>query len=38
MQAGPINPHPDIYNSAPADEFGEFGEEYDMLIIGHTLV
>jgi endo-1,4-beta-xylanase len=38
LKAGPINPSPGEYNFAPADAFVEFGEAFDMFIIGHTLV
>ena len=38
MKAGPINPEPGVYNFGPADDLVEFGEKYDMFIVGHTLV
>jgi len=38
MKAGPVNPEPGVYNFGPADDLVEFGEKYDMFIVGHTLV
>jgi endo-1,4-beta-xylanase len=33
-----VHPEPERYNFVPVDEFVKFGEEYDMFIVGHTLV
>jgi endo-1,4-beta-xylanase len=38
LKWGPIHPSPDKYNFEPADRYVEFGEKYNMFIIGHTLV
>jgi endo-1,4-beta-xylanase len=38
MKAALINPQPNVFNFAPADEFIEFGKKNDMFIIGHTLI
>lgn len=38
MKAALVNPKPNVFNFAPADEFVEFGKKNNMFIIGHTLV
>jgi endo-1,4-beta-xylanase len=38
MKAALINPEPNVFNFAPADEYVEFGKKNNMFVIGHTLV
>ncbi len=38
MKAASINPKPGIYNFELADAFVAFGQNHDLLIIGHTLI
>lgn len=38
LKAGPVNPQPGVYNFGPGDDLIEFGEKYNMFIVGHTLV
>ncbi len=38
LKWGPVNPEPGKYNFGPADRYVEFGEKYNMFIIGHNLV
>jgi endo-1,4-beta-xylanase len=38
LKWGPVNPEPGKYNFGPADRYVDFGEKYNMFIIGHNLV
>ncbi|MCA9126274.1 MAG: endo-1,4-beta-xylanase [Planctomycetales bacterium] len=38
MKAGPIHPHPDVYEFTAADAIVDFGKANNMFVVGHTLV